>query len=402
MNYMFRQSPIHTAAKLALAGAAIACSLFVPAAIATAREKLPTAPPEAAGMSPERLAGIDEVVDKAIDAGQMPGCVVLVARQGKTVFLRAYGHRSLLPEKTPMTVDTVFDLASLTKPVATATCMMLLAEDGKLDLDDPVAKHLPEFAANGKQSITVRQLLTHQGGLIADNDLTDYAGSREDAVERLLTTTPRTKPGESFVYSDVGFMVLGLLVERASGESLDRFVAARVFQPLGLDEIGYLPGDALRRRAAPTEMRNGQWMQGEVHDPRAYALGGVAGHAGLFSTAEDLAVWAQMILEAGSYGGKQVMKPETVAEMTRPHTTPGGVRSLGWDMRTGYSSNRGEGFSDRAFGHGGFTGTSLWIDPELKLIVIFLSNRVHPEGKGSVNRLAGRIGTIAAEAIQER
>ena len=299
-----------------------------------------------------------------------------------------------------MMVDTLFDLASLTKPVATATSVMLLAEDGKLCLNDPVAKHLPEFAADGKQAITIRQLLTHQGGLIADNDMSDYAGSREEAIARLLATRPRSPPGESFVYSDVGFMVLGLLVERVAGESLDRFVAAHAFQPLGLEETGYLPGVELSRRAAPTERRNGHWMQGEVHDPRAFGLGGTAGHAGLFSTAADLAVYAQMIFNRGNYDGKQILKPETVAEMTRPHPTAGGVRALGWDMRTGYSSNRGQGFSDRAFGHGGFTGTSLWIDPELELIVIFLSNRVHPDGKGSVNHLAGRIGTIAAEAIE--
>ncbi|HET6882271.1 MAG TPA: serine hydrolase domain-containing protein [Pirellulales bacterium] len=379
---------------------AMAC-LLLAGRLATAadRPRLPSASPASVGMSPERLEEVDEVVAKALVAGQMPGCVVLVARQGKTVLLRAYGHRSLEPEKTPMTVDTLFDLASLTKPVAAATSVMLLAEDGKLCLDDPVAKHLPEFAANGKQAITIRQLLTHQGGLIADNDISDYAVSREEAITRLLATRPRSSPGESFVYSDVGFLILGLLVERVAGESLDRFVASRVFQPLGLEEMGYLPSVELSRRAAPTEKRNGHWMQGEVHDPRAFALGGIAGHAGLFSTAEDLAVYAQMVCNRGNYDGKQILKPETVAEMTRPQQTAGGIRALGWDMRTGYSSNRGQGFSDRALGHGGFTGTSLWIDPELELIVIFLSNRVHPDGKGSVNQLAGRIGTIAAKAI---
>ena len=361
---------------------------------------LPRAEPESVGVKSLRLAEIDQVVAQALAARQMPGCVVLIARQGKVVFLDAYGNRAVEPDVIPMTVDTVFDVASLTKPIATATSVMLLAEEGRLGLDDAVAKHLPEFAANGKELITIRQLLTHQGGLIADNDLADFADGRDRAIERLLAITPRSKPGESFVYSDVGFMVLGELVRRVAGEDLDQFITRRLFQPLGLDNTRFLPGEDLRLRAAPTEMRDGHWMQGEVHDPRAFALGGVAGHAGLFSTADDLAVYAQLLLDHGSWAGKQLLRPETVAEMTRPHKTPGGLRGLGWDMRTGYSSNRGEGFSDRAFGHGGFTGTSLWIDPELELTVVFLSNRLHPNGKGSVNRLAGQIGTIAAEAIQ--
>jgi CubicO group peptidase (beta-lactamase class C family) len=362
--------------------------------------RLPTAEPEAAGMDGERLAEIDQVVADTLAARKMPGCVVLIARRGKVVFLKAYGRRSLEPVESPMATDTVFDLASLTKPIATATSVMLLAEQGKLGLDEPVAKYLPEFAPNGKEAITVRQLLTHQGGLIADNDLADYADGPDKAIERTLATKPRAAPGETFVYSDVGFIVLGELVRRVAGEDLDRFTAAHIFQPLGLAETGYLPGEELRRRAAPTEKRDGHWMQGEVHDPRAFALGGVAGHAGLFSTAEELAVYAQMLLREGEFAGVRILKPETVADMTRAHQVRGGWRALGWDMRTGYSSNRGSGVSDRAFGHGGFTGTSLWIDPPLDLTVIFLSNRVHPDGKGLVNPLAGRIGTIAAEAIQ--
>ncbi|HEV3343495.1 MAG TPA: serine hydrolase domain-containing protein [Pirellulales bacterium] len=360
---------------------------------------LPRAEPEDAGMSSPRLAEIDRAVDEALAARKMPGCVVLIARRGKIVFLKAYGRRSLEPVESPMTTDTVFDLASLTKPIATATSVMLLVEQGKLALDEPVAKYVPEFAQNGKDAISVRQLLTHQAGLIADNDLVDYADGAEKAIERVLATKPQAPPGTTFVYSDVGFIVLGELVRRVAGESLDRFGAARIFQPLGLLETGYLPGEELRQRAAPTEKRDTTWMQGEVHDPRAFALGGVAGHAGLFSTAEELAVYAQMLLGQGEFGGVGILQPETVTEMTRRHEVPRGWRALGWDMRTGYSSNRGSNFSDRAFGHGGFTGTALWIDPELDLIVVFLSNRVHPEGKGLVNPLAGRIGTIAAEAI---
>jgi CubicO group peptidase (beta-lactamase class C family) len=377
---------------------ALLATMFSCSSAAAAR--LPKAEPHDAGMDGQRLAEIDQVVAEALAARKMPGCVVLVSRHGKVAFLKAYGHRSLEPMESSMAIDTVFDLASLTKPLATATSVMLLAEQGKLSLDEPVAKYLPEFAQNGKEPITVRQLLTHQGGLIADNDLQDYADGPEKAIERTLATTPRGAPGETFVYSDVGFIVLGELVRRVAGQDLDRFTAAHIFQPLGLAETGYLPGEELRRRAAPTEKRDGHWMQGDVHDPRAFALGGVAGHAGLFSTAEELAVYAQMLLGEGELGSARILKPETVAEMTRAHQVPRGWRALGWDMRTGYSSNRGSGFSDRAFGHGGFTGTSLWIDPQLDLTVIFLSNRVHPDGKGLVNPLAGRIGTIAAEAIE--
>jgi CubicO group peptidase (beta-lactamase class C family) len=227
----------------------------------------------------------------------------------------------------------------------------------------------------------------------------DYADGPRVAFERICELKPLAEPGQKFVYSDVGFIVLGEVVRRVSGKNVHEFSQENLFRPLGMTETGYLPAEELRRRAAPTEKRDGQWLRGEVHDPRAFKLEGIAGHAGLFSTAEDLAVYAQMLLDRGEYAGVRVLKPETVELMTSPHTVPGGVRALGWDMRTRYSSNRGESFSPRAFGHGGFTGTTLWIDPELDLFVIFLSNRVHPDGKGLVNPLAGRIGTITADAI---
>lgn len=360
---------------------------------------LPVARPDEASMDPRQLGAIDEAVEEALRAGKMPGCVVLIGRHGKIVFEKAYGRRQIQPEPAPMTLDTMFDLASLTKPVATATSVMILMERGKVGLNDPIARHIPEFAANGKERITVLQLLTHQGGLIADNSLNDYRDGPEKARERLFALKPVATPGSKFIYSDVGFLVLGELVRRVAGKGLDEFTRENVFGPLGMKETGFLPGSALRRRAAPTEKRDGKWIQGEVHDPRSYALGGVAGHAGLFSTARDLAVYAQMLLRRGQYGGVRVLQESTVAAMTTAHPVSTGLRGLGWDMRTGYSSNRGESFSPRAFGHGGFTGTAMWIDPELDLFVIFLSNRLHPDGKGAVNPLAGRIGTIAANAI---
>lgn len=360
--------------------------------------KLPVVPPQEAGLDAEKLAQIDAIVARGLEQKQMPGCVVLVGRSGKVAWLKAYGEKQ---EGVPMTADTVFDLASLTKPIATATAVMKLVEEGKLDVSAPVARYLPEFAANGKENITLAHLLTHQGGLIADNALRDYQDGADKAWERIFALKPLAAPEERFIYSDVGFEVLGKIVERTSGQDLNQFTRQAIFEPLGMDATTYLPGEALRQRAAPTQRRNDAWMQGEVHDPRAYLLGGIAGHAGLFSTAEDLAVYAQMLLGKGEYGGVRVLKDETVAMMIEPRRVAGGGRrSYGWDVRTGYSSNRGQGLSDRAFGHGGFTGTVLWIDPQLDLFYVFLSNRVHPDGKGSVNRLAGEIGTVVAGAVK--
>ncbi len=363
--------------------------------------RLPSARPEDAGMNAACLEQIDRVAAEGIEAGQMPGCVVTIGRRGKIVLLRAYGQRQIEPEPIAMTTDTLFDLASLTKPIATATSVMILIDQDKLHPDDTVAKHLPEFGTHGKQQITVRQLLTHQGGLIPDNALADYDDGPQRAWQRIFALKPYVEPGSKFVYTDIGYLVLGELVRRISGQDVHEFSRKQIFEPLGMAETGFLPDAALRRRAAPTERRGGEWICGDVHDPRAYRLDGIAGHAGLFSTAEDLAVYAQMMLDQGQHAGVRVLSRERVAEMTRPERVSSGLRSLGWDVKSGYSSNRGESFSPRAFGHGGFTGTAIWIDPELELFVIFLSNRLHPDGKGAVNRIAGRIGTIAADAIED-
>jgi CubicO group peptidase (beta-lactamase class C family) len=368
--------------------------------VQAASPRLPIVAAAKAGLDAERLSGIDDIVATGIKNKQMPGCVVLVARHGQIAFLKAYGDKQVAPQRVAMTTDTVFDLASLTKPLATATSIMKLVEEGQVKLAAPVAQYIPEFSAAGKEEITIEHLLTHQGGLIADNALADYSDGPAKAWERVFALKPIAPPGERFVYSDVGFEVLGQVVERVSQQPLNEFASAKIFQPLGLTATGYLPDAALRARAAPTERRNGTWMQGEVHDPRAYRLGGVAGHAGLFSTAEDLAVYAQMLLDEGTHGDVQVLKPATVREMFRARQVPGeNWRELGWDARSGYSSNRGQGLSSQAVGHGGFTGTVLWIDPELDLFYIFLSNRVHPDGQGSVNRLAGAIGTLVVESV---
>jgi uncharacterized protein YbbC (DUF1343 family)/CubicO group peptidase (beta-lactamase class C family) len=361
--------------------------------LATARAAL-------ADVDAARLARIDDAVKDGIARGDCPGAVVLVAHRGKVVYRKAFGLRARQPEAVPMTTDTVFDLASLTKSVATASCVLLLAEQGKLSLSDPVAKHLPAFAARGKDYISLEHLLLHVSGLLADNPVADYQDGRDRAVERICQLTPLAPPGERFVYSDVNYILLGEIAERVSGKPLDQLARQRVFEPLGMAATGFKPRGELKDRAAPTEKRDGQWLLGEVHDPRAALLGGVAGHAGLFGTADDLAAFAQCLLDGGTYRGKRVFEPETVRRMTAARAVPGGLRAYGWDVATAYSANRGELFRKGvSFGHTGFTGTSLWIDPETQTVVVFLSNRVHPDGKGNVTKLRGRVATLAAAAL---
>ena len=321
---------------------------------------------------------IDKAVAKSIDDGQMSGCVVLIGRRGGIVFEKAYGNRQVEPEKEEMTTDTVFDMASLTKPVATATAVMILIERGQLRLQDKVSKFFPEFAAKGKQDMTIEQLLVHSSGLIPDNALADYEKGWESAKPKICDLELLTEPGAKFKYSDVNFILLGKIVEAVAGEPEDDFVKREVYDKLGMHDSGYLPSDELKKRAETTEKTNGKWLKGEVHDPRAAKMGGVAGHAGLFSTAEDLAIYATMMLQKGKYGGVRIMSPATFEEMTRAREIDGHRRGLGWDKQSGYSRNRGELMSDSAFGHGGFTGTAMWIDPELDLYVIFLGDRLHP------------------------
>ena len=353
-------------------------------------------------MDGAKLLAIDRIVADGIRAGEMPGCVVTIGRHGKIVFQKAYGDRQVEPHRLPMTVDAVFDMASLTKPMATATSVMILVEEGKIDLEAPVARYLPEFGRNGKEKITVFHLLTHQSGLVPDNPLGDYEHGPQEAWERIFALTPIAPPGKRFVYSDVNFLVLGELVRRVSGKDLHEFSREHIYRPLGMMDTGFLPAEPLRRRAAPTEQRGGRWIKGEVHDPRSFLLGGISGHAGLFSTADDLAVYAAMMLGHGEFGGVRILQAATVERMTRAYPVSSGLRGLGWDIKTAYSINRGESFSSRAFGHGGFTGTVMWIDPELDLLFIFLSNRLHPDGKGTVNPLAGRIGTVAGGAVRDK
>jgi uncharacterized protein YbbC (DUF1343 family)/CubicO group peptidase (beta-lactamase class C family) len=348
-----------------------------------------------------RLDRIDAAVESAIERGDAPGAVVVVVHRDEVVFRKAYGRRSVAPEAAPMTPDAVFDMASITKPVATATSVMVLVEQGKLRLSDKVAKHWPAFAANGKQDVTVEQCLLHVTGLIPDNSIKDYVGTRAEMLQRIADLPLLSPPGTRFRYSDVGFIVLGELVERLGGMPLDEFATKHVFAPLKMADTGFKPGDKLKNRIAPTGKRGGTVIVGDVHDPRAFALGGVAGHAGLFGTADDLARYCRMLLRGGELDGARVLSPLGVRLFTEPaDVPPSGQRSRGWDVDTSYSAQRGELFPPGdGFGHTGFTGTSIWVDPPSQTATIILTSRLHPDEKGNVTELRRQVGTIVASAV---
>ncbi len=352
----------------------------------------------------EQFAAIRGIVEKAMDDGQIPGAVVLVGNQGRVVYREAFGYRSLVPEKSAMTTDTIFDISSLTKVVATTTAVMQLVEKGKIHLDTPVVSYWPAFRGAGKGGITVRQLLTHYSGLRADLDMRRKWSGREETLRRIIAEKPVSPPGSRFVYSDINFIILGELVRRVSGEPLDVYCAKHIFEPLGMTDTSFRPEASSRDRIAPTEYRNGSkdsMFHGEVHDPSARRMDGVAGHAGLFSTADDLSLFARMILDGGGAGDTRILSPLTVERMTTPQSPAGmtAVRGLGWDIDSPFSSCRGALFPVGSFGHTGFTGTSLWIDPGSKTYLIILTSRLHPDGKGTARPLRAAIATCVAAAV---
>jgi len=363
------------------------------------------------GLDPARMARIAELVNEAMEAKELPGAVVMAGRGDEILYQQAFGRRAVKPSSEPMTLDTVFDLASLTKVVATAPAVMMLVEDGKVRLNERVSKFIEGFERYGKGDITVRHLLTHVSGLRPDLDMALEFDSYDEAIERAKEEVPIARPGERFVYSDINFFLLGEIVRKVSGQGLDQFVRERLYQPLGMLETTFKPGASLVSRIAPTEpcsplgwpcdTPDARMLRGVVHDPTARRMQGVAGHAGLFSTAADLSIFCRMLLNHGRYGQVRVLSPLAVEKMTGPVPVPGGVRGLGWDIDTGYSSNRGELLPIGSYGHTGFTGTSIWIDPVTRTWLVFLSNRVHPDGKGDVTPLRARIATIVGSAILE-
>ncbi len=348
-----------------------------------------------------RFAAIAAAAAEEIDAGHIPGAVVLVGHHGQVVYLRAFGQRCIEPLCQPMTVDTIFDIASLTKVVATTTAIMQLWDRGLLNLNDPVAKYWPEFGQNGKETITLRQLLTHTSGLRVEINPRARWTDCQGALGAIALDKPLHPPGTEFHYSDVNFIVLGEIVRRVSGQPLEVYCTQKIFRPLNLRHTSFKPPWTWVTSIAPCNIIKGHLRWGEVQDPTSYRLGGVAGHAGVFSTAGDLALFAQMLLDNGESRGERLLSRKAVALMTTPQNTPGisTRRGLGWDIQSVYSKDFNASFPLGSFGHTGYTGTSIWIDPGSQTYLIILTNRLHPRGKGQVKLLRAKIAAALAAAL---
>jgi uncharacterized protein YbbC (DUF1343 family)/CubicO group peptidase (beta-lactamase class C family) len=346
----------------------------------------------------QNLAVLDTIAETAIQNHEVPGAVLLVGHDGQVIYRKAFGNRSLEPARSPMTMDTIFDIASLTKVVATTTAAMQLVEQGKLRLNDPVVKYIPEFVQNGKDDITVRDLLTHYSGLSPDLDLTHPWTGRDVGYSMAFASTPIAPPETRFIYSDVNFIVLAAIIERISGQSFDTYCDQNIFTPLGMSHTRFRPPTDWLKQIAPTQYdEHNQMLHGVVHDPTVRRMGGVSGQAGLFSTADDLAKLAQALLD-----GHPILSRLAIEKMTTPQQPPSAttLRGLGWDIDSPFSSNRGELLPAGSFGHTGFTGTSLWIDPTTRTYIILLTNAVHPRGQGSAISLRSKIATAVAAALQ--
>ena len=361
--------------------------------------KTPPPPPTTTSFNfaPDRLAAIDELIAQGIADHRMPGAVLWL-EHGGTNYHKAYGERALFPVVEPMTEDTIFDAASLTKVIATTPAIMLLVERGLVKVDAPVQDYIEEFRRDGKDGITVRHLLTHTSGLRAG--LSPRPDGARSAIQMACQEKVTNAPGTFFRYSDINFILLGEVVRRVSAQPLPQFASEQIFRPLGMKDTRYLPSLEERARIAPTE-RDGtnNWLRGVVHDPTARAMGGVAGHAGLFTTASDLARFARMMLNLGELDGVRLFRPETVSAMTAVQSAAGvaAKRGFGWDIDTGFS-RRGEIFPLGSYGHTGFTGTALWIDPYSKTFWVLLSNRVNPDGLGNILALQKNFSTLTARA----
>jgi uncharacterized protein YbbC (DUF1343 family)/CubicO group peptidase (beta-lactamase class C family) len=392
----------------------LACMLaFSSAALAQKPPRKVSAPKP----GPPNLASrLDPIVEKAIAADEIPGAVLLVWHQGRVIHRKAYGSRVLVPAREPMTVDTIFDLASLTKLVATTASVMRLVEQGKVRLNDPLARYIPEFAASkqdGKDQVTIRHLLTHTAGLVPIPRLTGNWSGVEPVLKAIYDDPLVSPPGARFLYSDCGFIVLAEMVRRVSGVPLDEFAAREIYGPMGMRWTRFRPPAEWFPRIAPTEeidlpegakagSGRGRVLRGVVHDPRSRGMGGVAGHAGLFSTADDLALYCRMLLAGGvAPNGKRIFAAATVQKMTTPQTPPWSpaVRGLGWDIDSAYSAPRGELFPLGTFGHTGFTGTAVWMDPASQTFYVLLANSVHPHERPAISSLRSKVATAIAAAF---
>ncbi len=350
----------------------------------------------------EKLAEIETEMNRAIEEHRLPGGVIWIESQG-AVYHKAFGHRAIVPQAEPMTEDTIFDVASMTKVLATVPALMLLRERGKLNIDELARTYLPEFTGGGKEAITLRHLLTHTSGFDrALSQFPDWAHFPK-AFQAICAQQLARPPGTLHVYSDINFIILGELFQRVSGERLDKFVAREIYRPLKMGDTSFLPTADKLPRIAPTEKIGSEVLRGKVHDPKGRAMGGVAGHAGVFTTAADLARFARMMLNQGELDGVRIFQPATIKLMTSVQTGDQveARRGLGWDIDSDFSRPRGNIFPIGSYGHSGFTGCSLWIDPFSRTFVMLLSNRVHPDSSANIYALQRDLGTLAAEAVED-
>jgi CubicO group peptidase (beta-lactamase class C family) len=349
----------------------------------------------------EALRQIDAVAEDEIAKNNFPGAVIFIGQARHTLYFKAFGDESLQPTRDPMHPDTIFDIASLSKPVGTAPSILILADRGQLRLDDDIAGILPEFARTGGEPITIRHLLTHTSGLPAYMNAAELKARHgpvcpDNVLEKIASLKRLSEPGETFRYSCLGYIVLGKIVERVSGSPLDVFARDNLFAPLGMKDTAYRTPPASLDRIAPTVYKNGELLRGSVHDPLAALMGGVSGNAGIFSTAEDLARFARMLLSDGRGSGRQILSPNAVRLLT---TEQSFGRACGFDVSSAYANVKGQVIGPAAFCHTGYTGTSLVADPDSKLFVIILTNRVHPEDKGSTKRIRTQVVDIAARSL---
>lgn len=375
-------------------------------------QTLPVLSPEDAGFDPQRLQRVDSIIQASIHNNETPGAVLVVLRDTAIVYKKAYGMRQLVPDRKEMEFTTVFDLASLTKPVATATAVFILAERGKLRLLDPVSRYLTGFNAwedpetERSEEIRIIHLLTHTSGLPSyppvEQLVSDHGSPAPEAVVDYFSHLERTiRPGTSFTYSCPNYVMLQQIIQKVSGQSLAEFSRENIFGPLGMDNTTYNPPDDMRDRIAPTTFEDDRLLTGEVHDPFARKLmGGISGNAGLFSDAHDLAIFTAMLLNNGSIDGTRILSPLSVATLTSiPFGYESFGRSPGWDLHSPFASNQGDLFGTATYGHTGYTGTSLVIDPATRTAVILLTNRVHPDDSTSVVRLRSLVANVVAGAI---
>src|SRR4030042_803712 len=349
------------------------------------------------------LSGIDGVVKEEIEKGSIPGAVVLVEQKNKILYFKAFGYEVNEPFQEPMSKDTIFDLASLTKPIATAISILILADQGKIELDDYAGKFIPAFACNGKEEVRLEHLLTHTSGLPAytsADELKNTFGTPcpDKVIDKICNMKALSKPGEEFRYSCLGYIILARIVEIVGGQNIGDFAGKNIFTPLKMKHTTYNPPASWEKDIAATQIVDDQLLRGTVHDPLAQLMGGVSGNAGLFSQAHDLSIYCRMLLNFGKWTGKKLLSPEAVSMLT---TVQSHGRAYGFDVNSGYSWVKGSFAPENAFCHTGYTGTSIVCDPDSKVYVIILTHRAHPHDKGTSKQIRTKIADIAFQAYKK-